>query len=77
MTHKTAPKIVSFTAIATDSLDMVPVKNLNYVWVSAGERYDILFTLPNNVPSDKALKMRFIGYTHLNDPDNAAPDTAQ
>ena len=39
--------------------------------MSPGERYDILFTLPNDVSSGKALKMRFIGYTHLNDPEKA------
>ena len=62
-----------FVAISADSLDIKPIENLDYLWVSPGERYDILFTLPNDVSSDKALKMRFIGYTHLNDPNNAGP----
>ena len=39
-------QIVSFTAIASDSLDIVPVKQLNYIWVAAGERYDIEVTIP-------------------------------
>ena len=63
-----------FVAIAADSLHIKPVKNLDYLWVSPGERYDILFTLPSDVPANKPIKMRFIGYTHLttNDPASAA-----
>ena len=36
-----------FAAISTDSLDMEPIKNLTYLWVSAGERYDIIPELPS------------------------------
>ena len=61
--------IFKFVAISTDSLDIKPIENLDFLWLSPGERYDILFTLPEDVP-DKAIKMRFIGYTDLNGLNN-------
>ena len=53
-----------FTAIAADSLDIEPVHNLQYLWVSPGERFDILYYLPEDVTGD-AIKMRFLGFTSL------------
>ena len=56
---------LKFSAIAADSLDIEPVENLDYLWVSPGERFDIVF--PNNFQGTKAVKIRFIGYTNLQD----------
>ena len=61
----------SFTAISADSLDIRPVENVTYLWVSPGERFDILFDLPSSLTIKEAIKMRFIGYTNLFDPNSA------
>ena len=57
-----------FSAIAIDSLDIEPIRNLDYLWVSAGERYDILIDVPRFECQHRKrppLQMQFIGYTNL------------
>ena len=49
-------------ASESDSLDIEPVQNLQYLWVSPGERFDILYHLPEDVTGD-AIKVRFLGFT--------------
>ena len=41
----------TFTAIAMDSVDIEPVENLDALWVSAGERFDIVVNLTEPEPS--------------------------
>ena len=63
-----------FTAIAADSLDIKPVKQLKYLWVAAGERFDIVVRTKKigetTIPFP-AFKMRFIGFTDLKDSSTA------
>ena len=59
---------VKFAAIATDTLLIEPIRNLTYLWIAAGERYDIIPNLPS---SEEAIKMRLISYTHLADSSTA------
>ena len=60
---------VKFAAIATDTLLIEPIRNLTYLWIAAGERYDIIPDLSSSV--EKAIKMRLISYTHLADSSTA------
>ena len=68
--HDADNKLVPFTVIATDSLYVEPVEKVDYLWVAAGERYDI--SLDNVPPLTTeticclpAYKMRMIGFTDL------------
>ena len=61
---------VKFAAISSDSLDIEPVQNVSFLWIAAGERYDIIPDFPRDSPAE-AIKMRFIGYTHLGDSSTA------
>ena len=55
-----------FTAVAADSLNIKPIENLKYLWVSSGERFDILVKITEiNANANKPIRMEFIGYTSL------------
>ena len=61
---------LNLTAIAADSLDIEPVRNVNYVWVASGERFDIeIETTSLNCPithlAQQYIKLNFIGSTNL------------
>ena len=60
----------TFTAIAADSLYIKPIRKLTYLWLSAGERYDIVVDTKRKYQRD-AFKMRFVGFTKLTDASTA------
>merc|ERR1719312_337209 len=53
----------TFTAIATDSIDIEKVPELTDLWISAGERYDIVI---NTNKPPKAYKIKVAGYKGIN-----------
>ena len=51
----------TFSAIASDSIYIEEIKNLTYLWIASGERYDILLKTREDVSDIKeAFKMRFV-----------------
>lgn len=62
----------TFTVIAADSLYIEPIQNITYLWLSSGERYDILVKTKDHVPLVKqAFKMRVLGFTKITDSSTA------
>ena len=71
--HSNDGRIANFKAVAVDSLDIEHVYNLQYVWLAAGERYDISFTMPTTTSEINPYTMKVIGFTDLSKPSS---DTA-
>ena len=66
-TMKTDPTThLPFTAIAADSLYIEPIKNVTYIWIWPGERYDIIFKTPEEEGTQKnAIQMRLAAFTQI------------
>ena len=64
---KTETEHLPFAVIASDSLYIKPIENVTYIWLSAGERYDIILRTPEATGVQKnAVQFRFSTFTQFN-----------
>ena len=77
-------KHLPFTAIAADSLNIEPIHNLTYIWVAAGERYDIIFKITednaegiDSGDDKRAMQIRFSAFTNIPSPPTEEPNDSQ
>ena len=68
---------VNYTAIATDSLNMEPIHNVTYIWIAAGDRWDIIVNINETFapgvdgPTQGAIQMRFEAFTNVSFPPSS------